>query len=140
MNLKIQNNCIGIDWNQVTQIIASVGMSNCEPEIHKQAFENSYTVVFVFDHDTLIGFGRAISDGIRNAAIYDVAVLPEYQGNKIGKMIIETILQSTPNCNFLLFASPGKESFYEKFNFSKLKTGMALFTDAENKRNRGIIY
>ncbi|MDF2951592.1 MAG: hypothetical protein K0S18_1175 [Anaerocolumna sp.] len=140
MNLIIQNNCNNINWNRVSEILASVSMANYEPEIHKKAFEHSYTVVFVFDQDNLIGFGRAISDGILHSAIYDVAVSPEYQGMQIGKLIIKNIIESTPNCNFLLYASPGKEPFYEKFNFSRMKTGMALFKDAKNKRKKGFIY
>lgn len=140
MNLKIQNNCSNIDWNRVSEIITTVGMASCKPEVHKTAFENSYCVVFIFDDNTLIGLGRAISDGIRQTAIYDVAVLPEYQGKHIGKLIIETITDSLPSCNCILYASPGKESFYEKLGFSKMKTGMALFIDAESKRENGFIY
>ena len=75
MNLKIQYSCLNINWNYVSEILKKVGMAYFEGEVHKKAFENSHTVVFVFDGDKLIGFGRAISDGIYQAAIYDVAVL-----------------------------------------------------------------
>ncbi|MFV0468947.1 MAG: hypothetical protein ACK5MK_08495 [Dysgonomonas sp.] len=36
-------------------------------------------------------------------------------------------MAKTPQCNFILYASPGKETFYKKLNFKKMKTGMALF-------------
>ena len=36
---------------------------------------------------SLIGFGRAISDGEYQGAIYDVAVLPENQGKGVGRVI-----------------------------------------------------
>ena len=139
MNLKIQYNCLNINWNYVSIILKKVGMAYFEGEVHKKAFENSHTVVFAFDDDTLIGFGRAISDGIYQAAIYDVAVLPEYQGKNIGATIVNGILKCVPTCNVILYASPGKEKFYKKLNFRKMKTGMALFINKERMQMKGFI-
>ncbi len=139
MNIKFQYNCLNVDWNDVSNILKEVGMTYFEGEIHKKAFENSHTVVFAFDGRKLIGFGRAISDGVYQAAIYDIAVLPEYQGKKIGSAIINHILRITPDCNFILYASPGKEIFYEKQNFKQMKTGMALFLNSEKMKIRGFI-
>ncbi|MCY6959845.1 GNAT family N-acetyltransferase [Clostridium brassicae] len=139
MNLKLQYNCLNIDWNYVSEILKKVGMAYFEGEVHKKAFENSYVVVFAFDDDKLIGFGRAISDGAYQAAIYDIAVLPEYQGKKIGATIIDSIVKCIPQCNFILYASPGKEFFYEKLNFKKMKTGMALFHNTEKMQIKGFI-
>jgi len=137
MNLRTQYNCEGIDWSFVSNTLKEVGMAYFEPEVHKKAFENSHTVVFVFEEDKLVGFGRAISDGAYQAAIYDVAVVPNYQGKNIGSRIISLILKSVPECSCILYAAPGKEAFYEKLNFRKMKTGMALFTNAERMHERG---
>ena len=139
MNIKIQTNCLNINWHEVRNILKTVGMSYVDSDIHKKSFENSYTVVFIFDNENLIGFGRAISDGFRQSAIYDVATLPEYQGKGIGRLIIENIIKNTPTCNFILYASPGKEGFYEKLGFKRLKTGMGLFIDMEGMKNRNFI-
>ena len=139
MNIKIQTNCLNINWYEVRNILKTVGMSYVDSDIHKKSFENSYTVVFIFDNENLIGFGRAISDGVRQSAIYDVATLPEYQGKGIGRLIIENIIKNTPTCNFILYASPGKEGFYEKLGFKRLKTGMGLFIDMEGMKNRNFI-
>ena len=92
MNLKIQYNCSNVDWNRVSKILEEVNMAYFDPEIHKKAFQNSHTVVFVYHSDKLIGFGRVISDGVYQAAIYDVAVLPEYQGKHVGSTIIKSII------------------------------------------------
>ena len=139
MNIKIQTNCLNINWHEVRNILKTVGMSYVDSDIHKKSFENSYTVVFIFDNENLIGFGRAISDGVRQSAIYDVATLPEYQGKGIGRLIIENIIKNTPTCNFILYASPGKEGFYESLGFRRLKTGMGLFIDMEGMKNRNFI-
>lgn len=137
MNLRLQLDTTNINWDLVVDTLQKVGMTYHITEIHKRAFNNSHTVVFVFDEETLVGFGRAISDGEYQAAIYDVAVLPSYQGKGIGKMIIQTIVENIPNCNFILYASPGKEKFYEKENFKRMKTGMALFINGEKMQRNG---
>jgi len=139
MKLIIQQNCSNIEWSLVPQILELVGMGFHEAQIHRKAFENSSSVIFIYDDSKLIGFGRAVSDGAYQAAIYDVAVLPEYQGKGIGKLIVDKILQSLSGFNFILYASPGKERFYEKLNFRKLKTGMGLFVNAERMKNKGMI-
>ncbi|MGG7213559.1 GNAT family N-acetyltransferase [Clostridium nigeriense] len=139
MSIKVQNNCANINWHEVRNILKTVGMSYVDVDIHKKSFENSYTVVFIFDDEKLIGFGRSISDGVRQSAIYDIATLPEYQGKGIGKLIIENIIKNTPTCNFILYASPGKEGFYESLGFRKLKTGMGLFIDMERMKNKNFI-
>jgi len=136
MDLRIQQDCLNIDWNIVSETLKKVGMAYFLAETHKKAFENSHTTIFVFDNDKLVGFGRAISDDAYQAAIYDVAVLPDYQGMGIGKMIVDRITECIPECNIILYAAPGKESFYEKLKFRKMKTGMALFREAEKMRQR----
>jgi ribosomal protein S18 acetylase RimI-like enzyme len=139
MELRIQTDTTNIDWERIPEILKEVGMNFHPADKHERAFANSRSVVFIFDGEALIGFGRAISDGECQAAIYDVAVLPAYQGKGIGRMIVQNLVQQTPNCNFILYASPGKEQFYEKENFRKMKTGMALFANAERMRERGFI-
>jgi len=137
MNIRLQPDTNGINWNLVVEILREAGMGNHTPDMHERAFKNSYTVVFVFDGDLLVGFGRAISDVEYQAAMYDVAVMPAYQGKGIGKMIVQAIVEKTPACNFILYASPGKEKFYEKENFKRLKTGMALFVDGKGMQAKG---
>ena len=139
MNIYIKKDCSNINWSEVRHIIRIVGMSYVDEEIHRKSFENSNTVIFIFDDKKLIGFGRSISDGVRQAAIYDVAILPEYQGIGIGKLIIENIINENPTCNFILYASPGKEGFYESLGFKKLKTGMGLFVNMERMKSRNFI-
>lgn len=139
MNLRYQDNCRHIPWDKVPLILERVGMSFVEPEKHKQSFEASYASVFVFDNSNLIGFGRLLSDGIRQSAIYDIAVDPAYQGYKIGTEIVLRLMSKTPSCNFILYASPGKEGFYTKLNFKKMKTGMAYFANPERMQDEGFV-
>lgn len=137
MEIEVRQDCAGVDWKEVSEILKRVGMAYHEPDMHRRAFKASHTTVFVYHVDRLIGVGRAISDGIYQAAVYDCAVLPEFQGKGIGRTIINTILSRISRCNVILYASPGKEGFYKKHGFCRMKTGMAFFKNSEAMRDRG---
>ena len=137
MDMIVRLDCAGVDWTTVSETLKCVGMAYHEPDMHQKAFEASHTTVFVYHRDRLIGFGRAISDGLYQAAVYDCAVLPDFQGRGIGKTIMENIMQRVSHCNVILYASPGKEGFYQKLGFRKMKTGMAHFKKCTSMRERG---
>lgn len=137
MEFDIKHDCTGVDWKAVSETLKCVGMAHHAPNVHRRAFEASHTTVFVYHAHRLIGFGRAISDGVYQAAVYDCAVLPECQGQGIGKMIMSNIMVALPDCNFILYASPGKEGFYQKLGFRRMKTGMARFRNSTSMRTRG---
>lgn len=139
MNLKIKLGTKDINWQAVVELLKETGMGYRTADVHRRAFENSHTVVFVFDNDLLVGFGRAISDGEYQAALYDIAVSLDYQGLGIGKIILQNIINHIPNCNFILYASPGKEKFYEREGFKKMKTGMARFVNEVRMKEKGFI-
>jgi ribosomal protein S18 acetylase RimI-like enzyme len=131
MKLSIKTDCVDVDWQAVADLLKEVGMACHDPEVHKKAFEASHTAVFIYEGSHLIGFGRAISDGQYQGAIYDVAVLSVAQGKGIGKRIMQTIMARLPNCNLILYATPGMEGFYRKLGFGAMRTGMARFTNPQ---------
>lgn len=137
MNLRIQQDCSNIDWELVTETLKRVNMAYFNAEIHKRAFGNSYAVIFIFEEDKLIGFGRAVSDGTYQATLYDIAVLPEHQGQGIGRLIVENLLVLLPQCNVILYAAVGKEEFYQKLGFKRLKTGMGMFLNSSLMQQKG---
>jgi len=137
VNLHVTCECSGIDWSFVSSTLQRVGMAYYEPDIHRKAFENSHTTVFVYDGEQLVGFGRAISDDAYQAAVYDMAVAPEYQGQGIGTTIMKHILNRLRHCNVILYAAVGKEPFYEKMGLRRMKTGMALFKQAIEMQKKG---
>ena len=137
MDIEVRLDCSNVDWETVSDTLKIVEMGYYEPKVHKKAFKNSYVTVFVYHDNQMIGFGRAISDGAYQAAIYDCAVVPEFQGKGIGRIIMNNILSKVSHCNLILYASPGKEGFYQKHEFRKMKTGMARFIKSEPMRERG---
>lgn len=71
-----------------------------------------------------IGIGRVIWDHGYVMYIADIIVIPEYQGNGLGRVIMEHVMdfiheQLKPGYKFMvsLCSAKGKEEFYKKFGF-----------------------
>ncbi|ASA23305.1 GNAT family N-acetyltransferase [Paenibacillus donghaensis] len=139
MNIYIGNDCHGRNWEEVAELLKHFGLSNASADDHRQAFENSYAVSFVYDGNEMIGIGRAISDGIFQAAIYNIAVTPRYHGLGIGRIIIEDLLGFVRHCNVILFTHPDKLEFYKHLGFRKMRTGLALYANEAKVEEMGFI-
>lgn len=131
MALQVSTDSSCVDWQIVADTLRKVGMACFGADVHRRAFERSHIAVFVYEDSRLLGFGRATSDGEYQAAIYDVAVIPEAQGKGIGKRVMQTMLEHLSGCNVILYAAPGMEEFYGKLGFCQMTTGMALFRTPE---------
>ena len=91
-----------------------------QPEDLAKALQASWTMIGVYDGQHLVGFGRVVSDTVMHAMIYDLIVLPEYQGQGIGGKILERLIEKcreTGVRDIQLFCARGKRSFYEKRDF-----------------------
>lgn len=125
---------------EIQQLLKKCGMGTYTPELHQKAFEKSYKIVQIFtkDHTQLIGCGRVLSDCCYQAAVYDVAIDPDYQGTGLGRLIMENLLKGMEQLNVMLYASPGKEAFYQKFGFRLGKTAMLKFVKADVMKENGL--
>jgi ribosomal protein S18 acetylase RimI-like enzyme len=110
------------------QIYTSVGWTKHTKEIIKQVFEASNVSAFATLNGRIVGFGRSMTDGVFNAAIYDVIVHPEFQKQGVAKLIMEYLLDKLSNVSCVhLISTTGKEGFYNKLGLKKIKTGMARY-------------
>ena len=139
MDVTLRFDCANVDWTVVYETLKRVGMGHFSPELHQKAFEASQAAVFAYSGDRLVGFARALSDGVCQAALYDVAVVPEFQRHGIGARMVKELLSRFSRFNVILYSSPGKEDFYRNLGMRKMKTAMAQFPDAEARALRGFI-
>ncbi|WNS43684.1 GNAT family N-acetyltransferase [Paenibacillus sp. MMS20-IR301] len=116
-----------IDWTQVTRLLNGFGLTRFTPAETEKAFSNSAVNVFILDGGKVIGCGRALSDGISQAAIYNIAVDEAYHGQGLGKKLIALILEETADCNVILYTHPDTVTWYEEQGFRRMKTGLALY-------------
>lgn len=140
MEISIRYGTEKIDWTAVCDIFRRAPLGTREPEKLRIAAENSHVVCAAYVDREIIGFGRAISDGEYQSAIYDVVVLPQFQGKGVGKLVMDALLEKLPKGGtVLIFVVPGKQGFYRKFGFGGLKTGMGLFPNPEMSREKGYL-
>lgn len=93
------------------------------------SLKNSLFSVTIKDKNQLIGMGRIVGDGAIYYYIQDIVVHPSFQGKGIGKEIMRVLTkylqENAPDKSFVgLFASEGKEPFYEKFDFKDYSPNM----------------
>ena len=139
MTATLSDNIDDIDWDRLALVFKRAPLGERDPAVLRKAFENSGVRCFVWDQKELIGAGRAITDGVRYAVIFDVVVLPEFQGRGIGQQIMAFLAERSKAANILLHAVPGKETFYQKLGYRKMTTAMARFENPEVQRERGYI-
>lgn len=139
-DITLSFSCSGIDWDEAVTVFERAPLGAREPLKLKKTFENSYAVCFAFANSALAGMGRAISDGVVQAAVYDMVVLPEYQGVGVGKRILQSLLDKCEGMTVTLYAMPEKIPFYQRLGFEMLASGMARFRDPVLMREVGILH
>lgn len=139
MDITLRFDTDGVDWEQAVIIFERAPLGTREPETCARAFAKSDLVCFAWDGDTVIGMGRALSDFERQSVIYDLCLLPEYQGKGVGKTMMTAMLERLDTPTVVLWAVPGKQGFYEQFGFKSMLTAMARFEDPENSAAKGYI-
>jgi len=127
MQMTFSHQISGVDPDALLQLFTRNQMGGRSRDKLYRAFENSYLVCFAFDGDYLVGAGRAISDGEYHAGIYDVAVLPEYQGQGIGREIMSRLLNGLKVWRIVLVADGDNQDFYRKLGFENFENVMAKF-------------
>jgi len=81
---------------------------------------NSTVVVSLWHHNQLIGFGRATSDLVFRAVLWDVVVASDRQGLGLGKLIIEAILtnKKIKSVERIYLMTTNSSEFYKQFGFT----------------------
>lgn len=140
VNVRLSTDLEEVDWGALALLYerAPLGPKRPQKEL-RTAFQNSTLKVFAFADASVVGAGRALSDGVWRAALYDIAVLPEYQGQGLGSRIVGHLLQKAHVDTVTLYAVPGQERFYERLGFRRMKTALAIMPDPEDRKARGFI-
>lgn len=128
MDIIILSDFSQASLDQMREVYHSVGWTKHTNEIIERVFEASSFIALATVNGRIIGFGRALSDGVFNASIYDVVVHRDYQKQGIAKKIMEFLLDRLKNVSCVhLISTTGNEEFYKKLGLHKLKTGMARY-------------
>lgn len=93
-------------------------------EAAEMAVNNSWFGVHITLDGKTVGMGRFIGDGGCSFCITDIAVLPEHQGQGLGKIIMEGLMnhykESGPRDGYLTLIADGNAKYlYEKYGFEE---------------------
>ncbi len=86
----------------------------------RQMLAGSQAVVSAWQGPQLVGFGRATSDGVFRAALWDVVVAGDYQGQGLGRRIVEALLQepALQGVERTYLMTTNSAGFYEQLGFT----------------------
>ncbi len=76
-----------------------------------------------------VGMGRVLSDGVSDAYIQDLVVLPGYRGRDLGTAIISRLVSRCREEGIswiALIAGPGSEEFYRPLGFTRMEGHVPL--------------
>ena len=93
----------------------------------KKLLAGSQVVISVWENKRIVGFGRATSDGIYRAVLWDVIVPKDIQGQGLGKKIVEALLTSpyVEKVEKVYLMTSNSAEFYRQFSF-KVVTNQSL--------------
>ncbi|RZM26413.1 MAG: GNAT family N-acetyltransferase [Pedobacter sp.] len=120
---KVNPDLTTIDWDLVCVLFDKVNWRTRTPEELKMAFSTGSWRIFVFEGEQLVAFGRTIDDGRYYAMLGDVIVDPDFQGNGLGKELVNRLNDLLVEYHFVtLTAAPGKGKFYTSLGWKKQST------------------
>jgi ribosomal protein S18 acetylase RimI-like enzyme len=129
-----------MDWSALEGLYRAAPLGNKKAAELRTAFTNSRFKVFAYDGGHLVGAGRGLADGVDCSYICDVAVMPSHQGTGLGKEIVSRLVAlSAGHKKIILYSVPGKEAFYRKFGFMRMRTAMAIFENQQQQLERGYL-
>jgi ribosomal protein S18 acetylase RimI-like enzyme len=102
-----------VDIFQLARLLEQAGWHNRSRDTGRLAklVSGSTFIVSAWHGDRLVGFARAISDGVSHAYISDVAVLEDYRRRGIAREILRRIVLGRDEICFVLHARPDLEAF-----------------------------
>ena len=140
MTVEWSDTAEGVDWKALSEMYRLAPLGNKSPEWLETAFANSMFKCFVRQDGAVVAAGRAVADGVDCAYLCDIAVHPGHQGTGLGKEIIRRLVERCRgHRKIILYAVPGKEPFYGKFGFRRMRTAMAIFENPEQAAGGGYI-
>ena len=93
----------------------------------------SPVVVSLWRGKRLVGFGRASSDGIHRAVLWDIVVAGDLQGRGLGRRVVEALLDSPRlrDVERIYLMTTNSAGFYRQLGFSSAEPQQLLIRTSE---------
>ena len=100
----------------------------------KKMLAHSNVIISIWSKDELIGFGRATTDQVYRAVLWDIVVSQEVQGIGLGKVILEALLndKKIKSTEKVYLMTTNRKDFYTQLGF-EVETKQNLMLIQKNK-------
>lgn len=115
------------DYEAVRKFLSEAGWQQrvSDPERFRQMMERTDRAVAVWDDSRIVGFARALCDGVSNGYLSMVAVAADRRGQGIGRKLVEHLIgDDDGNITWVLRAGRGSRGFWEKMGFKVSEVAM----------------
>ncbi|EAQ70233.1 acetyltransferase family protein [Synechococcus sp. RS9909] len=94
----------------------------------KRMLAGSTVVVSLWRGKRMVGFGRATSDGIHRAVLWDVVVAGDLQGRGLGRRVVEALLSARAirNTERVYLMTTNSAGFYQLLGFESAEPQQLL--------------
>ena len=88
----------------------------------KKCLANSDVIISLWVGDEIVGFGRALTDGIYRGVLWDIVIDQNHQGKGYGTLIVKNILSSKEikNTKRVYLMTTNEKLFYCQFDFQEV--------------------
>ena len=107
-----------VDLTALKALRAVCDFANKDLDFLAQQLTGARWVVHAYDRTRLVGFCRAISDGVSNAYVSSVMVDPEYRRRGIGREMLARLTGGKDDIKFVLHTRREAAAFYVAVGFS----------------------
>ena len=85
----------------------------------KQMLANSNVIITIWNNNNLVGFGRATTDKVYRAVLWDIVVSKEVQRVGLGKVIVEELLKDKKinSVEKVYLMTTNSKDFYKQLGF-----------------------
>ena len=107
-----------VDLDALAVLRAACEFAPVDREFLAQQVSGACWVVHAYDGARLVGFCRAISDGVSNAYVSSVMVDPEYRRRGIGREMLARLIGGRDGVKFVLHSRKDAIAFYAAVGFA----------------------
>jgi len=97
----------------------------------KKSLANSDVVISLWVGKEIVGFGRALTDGIYRGVLWDIVIDQNHQGKGFGKLIVNNLLSSkkVKNTKKIYLMTTNKKLFYSQLDFKEVTSQNLLIRE-----------
>lgn len=114
------------DYEPVRQFLSENGWAQrvADPERFARMMQGVDRTVVAWDEGRVVGFGRALCDGVSNGYLSMVAVAEDRRGQGIGRELVQRLMADDQDITWTLRAGRGSEGFWQKMGFAASEIAM----------------